>query len=375
MEEKPKCLNCEVQNSVVFNVSEMSLNIYNEPLTDSSFNHPSTTTYEDPVSNLTKSKLAKVARLSTVMEKVQLKSYQNIHKKVMVLPLISKDVQRHVANLLANIFRDNRCKIDGKLIMPEGELPGFMKMIVDGLKAPKYPKRKMTLEQLGMEFDEMEKKESRRSIEGESTPDEGEWVEDEELNKGDFVPFIKEEGYLKCSIIDEIVPDISNEPWYWNYKLSHMRFHRLKNQPKPMIPKMKADDLVLTYNPNMVRHSGKPNVRTEREQARRDKNTLATRVSRTRAKHNEEQINIQAAFYDNANILIRRENACLITYLDKLTESMGAQPRNWTQITEEIMAKEFMDEQAGIELKKLTIGAKLEADEEDNETLSSTTSI
>ena len=294
-----------------------------------------------PKKNFSEDTLSKVSRLSSVLEKVQLKRKQDLYNKVIGMAFGTRDVQCHVTNLLANIFRENRIRIDGRFIMPEGEMPGYMKMILNGLKTPKYAKRKISLHELVKELEQIEQKEPTQVELNEVEPE----ATEVQLLEGDFVPFVKEEGYLDSPILDEIIPDISHEPWYRNYRKTHMRFHRLQNQPEEKIPKMKADDLVMTYNPNMARKNTKPVVRTESEQARRDKNTYATRVTRSRAKYNEEQNSIQAAYYEHCNLRSRRQNACLITYLNMLTNSLGAQPRNWLQITEEIMAKEFMDEQ------------------------------
>ncbi|CAO1390801.1 unnamed protein product [Diamesa tonsa] len=369
MEAKSEFRNCEVLNvpdssssinSMSPTVSSSNQSGHNQLITDIKIelssipkpkrkkNKKENNIFCGPKKNFTEDTLPKVSRLSSVLEKVQLKRKSELCKKAIGMAFGTKDVHCHVVNLLANIFRDNRIRMDGKFIMPEGEMPSFMKMIMDGLKTPRYAKRKISLIELSKQLEQVEQNESIQDELDEVEPE----AKDEELIEGDFVPFVKDERYPDCPILDAIIPDISHEPWYRNYKKSHMRFHRLMNQPEEKVPKMKAADLIMTYNPNMARPM-KPVNRTEAEQARRDKNTLATRVTRTRAKYNEEQIDMQSAYYEHCNIRSRREIACLITYLNMLTDLLGAQPRNWDQIAEEMLAKEFMDEQQRLENEEL----------------------
>lgn len=295
--------------------------------------------FDGPKQAFTSENLPKVSNFSSVVEQVEHKKSLELCAKLRLLELTSKDVQCHSGNIKAKICHDNICRTEGGFFYPEGEKSEYLKNIVAGLKTPKYSPSKITLEEIRKQI-ELEEKEKQNPVQEEPVK----LVEDENLNQGDFEVFVKDDSYPDCPILDEIIPDISHLPWYRNYKMSHMRLDRLMNQPDIKFAKVEAADLILTYKPKMARPAKNPVLRTSVEQAKRNKNTLATRVSRTRAKHVEEQVDLMGAYWDKKNTMVRRENAALVTYLQKLTDLMRAQPRNWNQITEEMIAKEFVDE-------------------------------
>lgn len=312
--------------------------------------------FDGPKKDFTEDTLPKVSRLSTIIEEVGDKKTRELCDKIRAMELTTIDVKCQVDNIVANIFVKNRISSEEGFVDREGEMPEFMEIIAKGLKTPKYYKRKITIEELA--------KQVEPELKGESSvkEEEVEAAEDEILADGDFVAHVDAKGVLK---LDDIVPNITDKSWYGNYKPSLMRFHQIKNEPEVKMPKIKEDDLNITYNPRMARVSRTPVQRTAEEQRKRDKNTMATRVTRTRAKVDEEQVEIKSACFEQANIEARRRIACLIAYLDVLTAALGAQPRNWLQVTEELMAKEFMDEQERLALMGSDDEYETDTDEED----------
>lgn len=308
--------------------------------------------FDGPKKDFTEDTLTKVSRLSTVIEEVGDKKTRELCDKIRAMELTTMDVKCQVDNIVANIFVKNRTSSEEGFVDREGEMPEFMNIIAKGLKTPKYYKRKITIEELAKQVEPEFKEETSEEVK-----------EDEELlAAGDFIAHVDGEDVTS---LDDVVPNITDKSWYGNYKPSLMRFHQIKNEPEVKMPKIKEDDLNITYNPRMARVSRTPVQRTAEEQRKRDKNTMATRVTRTRAKVDEEQVEIKAACFEQANIEARRRMACMIAYLDMLTEALGAQPRNWLQVTEELMAKDFMDEQERLALMGSDDEYETDTDEED----------
>lgn len=82
-------------------------------------------------------------------------------------------------------------------------------------------------------------------------------------------------------------------------------------------PKIDIENIMLQYHSNMRRnYPGRE--RSEAEQHRRDKNTLAARYSREKSKIYNEILHMQTINQTEANIGLKRELACLMTYAEEI---------------------------------------------------------
>lgn len=272
--------------------------------------------FNGPKQEFTEKKLPKVSRLTGVMQKLELKKTKEMCEIINAVQFTSSDIQCQVENISAHIFRENRIRIEGAMIEPDGERTDFFKQIYYGLKIPKFPKIEGVTEAYEKKF------------------------KPKEINKS-VLGVVK---VHKKSLLAEMIPKLSHFELYPNFDISMMRLHQMKNQSEIKMPKAKAEELVLLYHPKMARQTKKV-LRSEAQQDRRDKNTNATRVTRARIKYNEEQVMIESASIENDNIENRRRNACLIAYLNLLLETLGEKPKNFIKILENMEAIEFMEGQ------------------------------
>ena len=272
--------------------------------------HPTSRDVKTTVVEKTKKEKAKKKNVNK--EKVKKEKPSKTKKNSVKIPAMSMEelenyLKLEIQQVLAKQFISNRKRIEGVIKEPkqgENGRPQFLVDMSEMLKKPSPELRKV--------------KETKE--ESDETKDESESV-----------------------LLADMIPKLTGS-YFENFDKQLMRLHRLHNIVDKKTPKMKAEDLVMTYNPKMVRES-KPVIRTKAEQLKRDKNTLATRVTRMRKKYEEEQIQIKSAFYDNCTIDTRRKNACLMAYINMLLKIAGEAPVDLIKITENMLAVEFKEEQ------------------------------
>ncbi|CAO1411132.1 unnamed protein product [Diamesa hyperborea] len=257
----------------------------------------------------------------------QLEGMSDEEKAALCMALNSTEIEQNdikceIEHIVATQFQHNRIMIEGQINEPkwgkEGR-PDFMKMISKALKTPKFNKAAAAKAGTNINNHKAEAK--------------------VEASAKDVKPRVK-----KASILDGIIPTLGGS-YFRNYNSVMMRFHRLQNMPEQKLPKMKAADLNMTYNAKMARKPKKPVFRTIDEQRKREKNTIATRVSRMRLKYEEEQIQFRLALYENWNMDYQRKNACLMTYINMLLEINGEEKVDLMKITEDMLALDFKKEQ------------------------------
>jgi DNA-binding helix-hairpin-helix protein with protein kinase domain len=124
--------------------------------------------------------------------------------------------------------------------------------------------------------------------------------------------------------------DITSE----DYKPVKLRIERLRAIQKKK-PKFNVDSLDLTYHSNMARNFPGAENRTEDQQARRNKNTLAARVSRTKNKAYEKLLEGQSLNATSDNINMKRKVACLRVYANSLMKLNGLPDTNFSKMWEE----------------------------------------
>lgn len=117
------------------------------------------------------------------------------------------------------------------------------------------------------------------------------------------------------------------------YKPSKLRIERMRNIQKKK-PKFNIENLDLTYHSNMARTFPGSDLRTDDQQARRDKNTLAARISRTKNKAYERMLVQQSKDATSANICMKRRIACLRVYASALMKANGFPESNINQMWE-----------------------------------------
>lgn len=101
------------------------------------------------------------------------------------------------------------------------------------------------------------------------------------------------------------------------YQPYMIRFERLKQNLKKK-PRVSIDNLDLTYHSNMARQFPDTEKRSEEQQNRRDKNTLAARISRNKNKAYEQELMKQSKEAVIENINLKRQIACLRVYANSL---------------------------------------------------------
>lgn len=125
----------------------------------------------------------------------------------------------------------------------------------------------------------------------------------------------------------------SDDPSSEDYKPSKLRIERMRNIRKKK-PKLNFEKLDLTYNSNMARHFPGSEHRTDDQQARRDKNTIAARISRTKNKAYEDILQSQSLDSIRQNITMKRQIACLRVYANELMKQNGFPDSNLNQMWE-----------------------------------------
>lgn len=282
-------------------------------------------------------KMSKTVILEMQLEDMTAEEKQALLISLNQTKLTQEDIQCEVEHIVAKQFILNRkfvekCDKLKEPKWPKNERPKFLEMITKGLKTPKFKKKAKEAAEVKDTIAE----------EPESTSEE----------KKNFNKDVKE------SMLADMVPKLSGI-YFQKYNKTMMRFHQIQNTIEYKMPKVKASDMVMTYNERMARKNQTPVLRTKEENDKRLKNTMATRVSRLRTKIDEEQVNIQSAIYENLNIDTRRKIACLMTYINMLLALVGEGPADLMQITEDILALEFKNEQERWE------NDELEDDEDD----------
>lgn len=124
-----------------------------------------------------------------------------------------------------------------------------------------------------------------------------------------------------------------DDPTSEGYKPSKLRIERMRNIHKKK-PKFNIENLDLTYHSNMARHFPGSENRTGDQQARRDKNTIAARISRTKNRAYETMMDKQSLEATSKNINLKRQIACLRIYANDLMKANGFPDSNLNQMWE-----------------------------------------
>ncbi|CAO1393499.1 unnamed protein product [Diamesa serratosioi] len=296
--------------------------------------------FDGPKKTFTIETLPKVSRLTTVLQKIELKKTKEICDKIITIQITKEDVQCQVEHLTAHLFCENMLLVGVDLSSYRGKRNMFLNRIESGLKQPKFLKRGPLGADVAKTLDP-----NAKAVEGEAVkePEAEQSLEKVyDTANGDF-RFETDDEDGDRGVLGDMVPRITTFVWCTNFNGVLMKFERLQKAPKVVILKMPAHELNMVHHPNMARHSKIPRLRTPAEQLKRDKNTLATRVTRARIQYHGEQIQLQAAYIEFCNIDCRRRNACLMVFLNRLLVAGGEGPRDFVIVIEKIMALQFME--------------------------------
>lgn len=118
-----------------------------------------------------------------------------------------------------------------------------------------------------------------------------------------------------------------------DYKPSKLRFERLQQIQKRK-PRFNIDNLDLTYHSNMARQFPGTENRSHEQQQRRDKNTLAARISRNKNKAYEKFLEQQSIDVTVENINMKRQVACLRVYANSLMKLSGFADTDFSKMFE-----------------------------------------
>lgn len=118
-----------------------------------------------------------------------------------------------------------------------------------------------------------------------------------------------------------------------DYKPSKLRFERLMQIQKKK-PRFNIDNLDLTYHSNMARQFPGTQNRTQDQQQRRDKNTLAARISRNKNKAYEKFLDQQSVDATVENVNLKRQVACLRVYANSLMKISGFADTDFSKMFE-----------------------------------------
>lgn len=128
-----------------------------------------------------------------------------------------------------------------------------------------------------------------------------------------------------------------------DYKPSKLRFERLKQIQKKK-PRFNIDNLDLTYHSNMARQFPGTENRSQEQQQRRDKNTLAARISRNKNKAYEKFLDQQSVETMVENINLKRQVACLRVYANSLMKMSGFSDQDFSKMFEENIKEMYKPE-------------------------------
>ncbi|KAL7044660.1 hypothetical protein ACKWTF_002018 [Chironomus riparius] len=130
-----------------------------------------------------------------------------------------------------------------------------------------------------------------------------------------------------------------------DYKPSTLRFERLKCIQKKK-PRFNIENLDLTYHSNMARNFPGTENRTEEQQQRRDKNTLAARISRNKNKAYEKMLEQQSMDATVENLNLKRQIACLRVYANSLMKLSGFADTDFSKMWEANIKEMVYDSEA-----------------------------
>jgi hypothetical protein len=165
-----------------------------------------------------------------------------------------------------------------------------------------------------------------------------------EEDEGRLVIDWEEEGADKPENVEEEKKEVKiikkEEVKKDDYKPSTLRFERLKQIQKKK-PRFNSDNLDLTYHSNMARQFPGTENRSEEQQHRRDKNTLAARVSRNKNKAYEKYLEEKSIDATVENVNLKRRVACLREYANSLMKMTGITDVDFSKMFDENI-KELM---------------------------------
>lgn len=147
------------------------------------------------------------------------------------------------------------------------------------------------------------------------------WDEDENAEKEKKVEKVVSQPPPKAKKLNE------------EYTPALLRFERLKQMHKKK-PRFDIDSLDLTYHSNMARHFPGTENRSEEQQNRRDKNTMAARISRNRNKAYEKYLEQKSIDSTVENINLKRSIACLRVYANSLMKLNGFTDTDFSKMFE-----------------------------------------
>lgn len=142
---------------------------------------------------------------------------------------------------------------------------------------------------------------------------------------------VEEKQQVKKDFQPEVEKKVEKED---EYKPSTLRFERLKTIQKKK-PRFNIDNLDLTYHSNMARNFPGTENRTEEQQQRRDKNTLAARISRNKNKAYEKMLEQQSMDATVENVNLKRQIACLRVYANSLMKLAGFADTDFSKMWED----------------------------------------
>jgi hypothetical protein len=258
-----------------------------------------------------------------------------------------EDIECDVEIIVVKNFRDGLKKLKTNLNGPHGKKLGFRKVVEIACTRPAYPSSPST------SF----VKRSRLSTASPSTSTQDgnqskkPRVPDDTATTFDDSNASSHDGSLQIALYDshatqnvakndEICDNSemrnSSKLTAESYKPSKLRVERIRNISKTK-PKFSVENLDLTYHSNMARNFPGSENRTNDQQAKREKGTLAARVSRTKHKAYEQMLEKQSINATKANITAKRQLACLRVYANALMEANGSEAVDFNELWEKYM--------------------------------------
>ena len=346
------------QPNATINDAQPSTSGYRKPKLPTDNAQPSTSGYKPKTSTKSKQpskqtkkqiseRISKVSHISKVIQKLGVQKKIEICDKIKAIEFTNEDIHCQMEYITAKLFCRNLF-VFGREIIDAFDNTKFMEVIKYGIRLPKYVKNgPLGVDEL---FNRADTKHAQpiaaRSFE---------WFYD--LTKGD----LQVEKQIDCGLLFGFIPDMTEYEWSDKFSSTMMRYHKILIQTKIVKQKIPANELNLTYNPKMARQCKTLVLRDEVEQVKRDKNTIATRVTRAREKYNTEQLYLQSTYIEYSNYVNTKRLARMMVYLNVLLRICGDEAKDFMLITDRLIAIEFMMEQ------ELLINQNVEERVEENE--------
>lgn len=272
-----------------------------------------------------------------------------------------EEIECDIEIILVKNFRDSLKKMQTNLNGYHGKKFGFREVIEIVSSRNSFPnspstpglKRKRTLSACSLETasplikiapqtppttdNEIDENESKKKRTDEASPSSshGDLQIDcvEEKNEApEEIKTVKVEPIEPVEQVESIDEDVCKP-----YDPVKLRVDRMRSiQTKK--PKFNVDNLDLTYHSNMARVFPGSENRTEDQQNRRSKNTLAARISRTKNKAYEKMLESQSIDATTQNINMKRKVSCLRVYGGTVLKCNGIADTNFGYMWESNIA-------------------------------------